>query len=609
MQGFSPHTLGMKLSSAFLAAPLVLLASFLCIFNVLAQGEAPFEAASSTNSGEPADLYESSLSPLGIPTGDINTGIISDSIQLFSSDYTPPTATTTTNLQGCGGVGQADYTTALFNMPEIFDKFKKDVNSDLAKQILTYNYSLPQTAALFDTLNNYGNARYQQFQKACNLNALQEDAKEQYMQACVPKMVPARKQKIQNPTGGATTATPTGSELDSQAYAQAWEICAMQYLSDQQDANGQKAIDIRNDINSKFAQTTRRVENINTALKPLICPPDSSGVAMNGCWPLYFLPQVKLCNDATLDGACTGPYGVREAPLSMKAYFDFLRYVFSENIVKNGLVDLKGKIQEANISPAAQGQAASKAVYRLSAAKLPATTSTQPRTVEADIKDFQVNYLNCRNADATYPLREYARALGEKASTDSGSNTVNIQLTAADVISKTTSDLMSRLKLPSEMQENQNALRLLVDVSLGCSTNQTIPVFDPNITASISNRCMESDADTFYTMASYDVAQASTRDVYRYLNTRLKQVYARLLNETGAGLKVEETDTTPDSPELRRRLATAVKEVMIPFVESQLERIDEAEKSRGEFSRRVQRIYADRQGCVSGPASTSEFHE
>jgi hypothetical protein len=372
----------------------------------------------------------------------------------------------------------------------------------------------------------------------------------------------------------------------------------MQYQTDT------TAVQTRKQTNQAFAEATRRTENVNSSLKLLLCPPDSSGKASAtgaGCWPMLFIPQVKLCNDSTLrddanpEKGCVGEYGVREAPIGMKAYFDFLRYVFSENILKNTAFQLQTTLNSAALSTAAQDLAASEALYRLSAARLPINSSPVQQNIDPAIKDFQVNYLNCRNIDPAHALREYAKALSEQSSGDSK---IGIELTSVEEISKTTNTLMAQFKLPAETAENKSAFRLLIDVSMGCTANQTIPVFDPKITVGINNRCTADDANAFYAMASYDVAQSATRDVYRYLNTRLKQVYARLLNEAGAGLKATDTDTPPDSPELRRRLATVVKEVMIPWVESQLDRLDEADKTRGEFSKRVQRIYADHEGCV-----------
>jgi hypothetical protein len=58
--------------------------------------------------------------------------------------------------------------------------------------------------------------------------------------------------------------------------------------------------------------------------------------------------------------------------------------------------------------------------------------------------------------------------------------------------------------------------------------------------------------------------------------------------------------TTPTvSRELNARLATAVKEAMIPYVEGQLERIDELSRVRGQYAQRVQQIYATKSGCMS----------
>ena len=56
------------------------------------------------------------------------------------------------------------------------------------------------------------------------------------------------------------------------------------------------------------------------------------------------------------------------------------------------------------------------------------------------------------------------------------------------------------------------------------------------------------------------------------------------------------------SPELNNRLARVVKEVMIPEIESQIERLNDLTNTRGQFAQRVQQIYATKNGCIYGKA-------
>lgn len=121
------------------------------------------------------DVYISpELSGFGQPLGQVNVvpGIEGMTTSVSATPAAIPTDNR--NLLGCGGIGQGEFTSAVYNMPESFGKFQTDVNSLLARQILSLNYVMPQSAALFDQLNNYGNQRYQIFQNGCDLDSLKK---------------------------------------------------------------------------------------------------------------------------------------------------------------------------------------------------------------------------------------------------------------------------------------------------------------------------------------------------------------------------------------------------------------------------------------------------
>ncbi|NBV54794.1 MAG: hypothetical protein EBR79_03680, partial [Proteobacteria bacterium] len=281
--------------------------------------------------------------------------------------------TETANLQGCGGVGQAEYTTSVFNMPEVFNKFKRDVNTDLAKQLLTYNYSLPQTAALFETLNTYGNQRYQQFLQGCSLDDLKKDARKQYLDACIKNL----------PEATATTGASANLTLtDGEKYARAWEICTAMYAAQGQTDTAalNQALTKRTDTNKKFAELIRSTENVNKYLTPLLCPAESSASTAQGqqggatnppannanatCWGMLFLPQVSLCNGKDLQGGCTGEnkYGVKPAPLPMRTFFDALRTILNQELITKVVNDLDSQIRKSGINNSTQIYAATQAV-------------------------------------------------------------------------------------------------------------------------------------------------------------------------------------------------------------------------------------------------------
>lgn len=656
-----PKLKGMSLRLFFAACSLF---SLLSLGVVIAQGidsagDAPEGTLPplSTPSGVTPHYYLSVPgSGLGIPSGVLGMDVNSASTPFPKGVPTNAvSADDVANLQGCGGIGQGDYTSALYNMPEVFDKFKRDVNSELAKQILTYNYSLPQTAALFDTLNAYGNARYQQFQQSCKLDALKEDAKKQYMTICVKEQLPVRKKVVtdalnnakqamqntqtqqQTSSNNKTVSAPNAikdvasqEQVDAQAYAQAWEICDGQYAADT------KSLALRKDSNTKFINTLRGSENVNEAIKGLVCTVSGSTVTntdaqgnptttatgnddpVKSCWVNLFLPQVRICNGDDLYNGCTpaSTYGVKEPPLSIGAYFDLLRFVMANGVVSSTADVFTTELKKNRIPPSVQKMAAGKTILSLAKIKTGQVASTDPTTMA-----FQLGYLSCRSNDVGYTLNKYrllintmnASLYGSTEKTDntvSNTMTTNQNFTASDAetyINKYTA-------IPQGLEEERKELANVTLAALGCTINQTIPIFDPNITYSVNNECGPDERNAYYTMASYDVAMASTRDVYRFISLRLKQAYSRLLSEKGAGISQTVIDSegksstaavTIDSPEIRERLARAIKEIMLPAVETQLQRLNEIEAARGTFGRRIEQIYANKGGCMFGTPDSS----
>ncbi|MBI1308518.1 MAG: hypothetical protein GC129_01490 [Proteobacteria bacterium] len=592
----------------------------------------------STTTTAPQYYFSESGSAFGGPSGMLNLGTDNTQNTTFP---TTPVATTDDDvdaLKGCGGIGQGDYTSALFNMPEVFDKFKKDVNSELAKQILTYNYSLPQTAALFDTLNSYGNARYQQFQQACKLDSLKQDAKNQYMSACVKEQVPIRMDIVTKAYDAAQTANAANNTntstnaiqsapqvtnkddiVKAQAYAQAWEVCSMQYASD--DA----ALKKRKESGKAFADVIRGTENVNESIRPLLCPAatnTSSADATNtsnsttACWPLLLVPQVRLCNGSDLSGGCTPStdYGVKEAPLQTSVFFDLMRFIMNNKIVPDWIDQVFQKIKAANIDPATLSLAADKTKLTLSRGLSYSSNIaiSDPLTAE-----FQKDYLNCSSNNMKYALQTYVQIINGRDPAQAADDTGNHQIVPSQSVAVNLNDIGvsdlqtiidAQLKLPAAYATDKAALPSLALVALGCTANQTIPIFDPYIVTDLQTQCNATDTAAFYDISSNDVALTATRDTYRYLSLKLKEVYARLLTEKGAGIKqpaattaADGAATTPDlidSPELRERLARVVKEVMIPAVDEQIARLNELAKVRGEFAKRVEKIYSTKSGCI-----------
>lgn len=512
------------------------------------------------------------------------------------------------NTLGCGGIGQSEFTSGLFNMPETFQKFQQDINSTLSKNILSMNFVMPQTSALFDQLNNIGNQRFDQFQRGCNVTQLQQDAKQNYLQACVEKLTPERKTLIEEDNEDRPqNAKIPENQIGPMAYAQAWEICTNQSVSNTM------AMEVRNEKLTAFYEQTRQAERVDQAIRPLLCDLTQESLTNEnaGCWIKYLIPQVRICLGDNLENGCTdGPYGVKEPIVSMQRLFDAMRFVMEDEVIGRRIVSFTADLDNKKVGPSARRSAAIEASLRMSTATLTREASTTTTIVGTELStipdksvlDYQLNYLSCKNLDVLSPVRQYHQDLKKRLDT-------GVTLSEIAVFTQTNyKNIVTKMKLVDgeggeASDKDKNAVAALLQTALGCTANQSIPVFDPNIMASLQAQCSNQDQSAFYAIAGYDVSMAATRDVYRYVGLKLKQAYARLLTE--AMVPVSDTTNTSVSPtlspELNAKFANVVKDVMIPYIESQIARLDELSATRGVFGQRVREIYNSKTGCPSAP--------
>ena len=588
------------------------------------------ETPATTPTQSTADLY---LSP-GITRGALPSGAINPTPNILSGGEAKPVPNgfnakpvavneaDVVNLQGCTGVGQGEFTSGIYNMGESFGKFQKDVDSLLSKQLLTMNFIMPQTAALFDQLNNYGNQKYESFQKGCSVDALKQDAHKQYMAACMTKARLDKRVTDLKTALKSSNPQPTEDAYQAMAYSQMWETCSNLYISDTTIVTDRKK------SNLDFAKQTRAAENVNETIKSWLCTPpagttaNASGTASktegNGCFPSLLIPQVRLCLDGTLPGGCkdAAGYGVKDAIMPMPRLFDIYRFILDDEVVGRRIQPLQEQIRNIGVPIEIQKKAAADAVLLMSTGTvarlksgntLSASRVNQPLPA---VEDFQLNYLSCRNPSVMEPIQKYMEKLqaklteAEAKSPKGAATTLKLPVMDSAVYTSIVKDKVQLDKYdPAPTADDIAAFAQMLEVSLGCAANQTIPMFDPNLTVSFNaNKCALEDKQAFYTMAGYDLAMAATRDTYRFVNSRLKQVYTRLMTEQIVPTPSTSTaNATPTvSPEINARLAAAVKESMIPYIEAQIERLDEMSRSRGQFAQRVERIYTMRSGCVTG---------
>jgi hypothetical protein len=314
-----------------------------------------------------------------------------------------------------------------------------------------------------------------------------------------------------------------------------------------------------------------------------------------------------------LEGGCiAAEYGVRQPMVPMPRLFDTFRFIMEDEVVARRVVSLTTQLSNLNIDASTLKLAASDAVLKMSAGTIARNTSTElqagnlpaePRNI---VRDFQLDYLNCKNIEVTSPIEAYVDALVHRSKKVEEANIRYVDFKYGD---EKYDSIVNQMKLPDtgikgkdDSNVDKRAFVYMLPVALGCTVNQSIPIFDPNILTSLQTQCTAQDRAAFYSMASYDVSLQATRDVYRYLGLKLKQTYARLLTEAMVPVS-DTTDTSVSptlSPELNNKFATVVKDVMIPYVEEQIKRLDELSATRGAFGQRVSEIYKAKDGCISG---------
>ncbi len=526
--------------------------------------------------------------------------------------FTPPSPTENdlAALQGCGGVGQDDYTATLFNDKKVFENFsQRDVNSKLARDLLTYNYSLPQTAALFEQLYTYGNQRYQQFQKACNLTALQQDARQQYINQCIPAVVATlTNDDVTVQTGGQTAGAPTVESLKA---ARAYDICLQQY--------NEKSREVLKQTSQSFAQAQAEAADVNKLVRKYMCPETLAGQqggTGGTCWPNLLVPQVRLCTTENWSSACTEKgYGVTEAPLRLNTLHDALRTAVADGLVRKTVNPFRQNLITAQVTNAMLELAATGSIARLG--------TTASSSIDPIVKSFVAGIM-CQQTDINAPLDALSKEVQGMLSRDrnrdkqaSGNDMADV--TALAITPFTLADyasVASKIQFPASplIDTDKAGLGPLLEVAAGCAANQQVPFLDPQLFMNVVNTCNEDSQRAYLAMSAFDVATAATRNIYEYVEGRLKFTLGQLESaDISVPLVTQAADANsgaaaqpgaqpaaplPQSVELRRRAAVVVGTVMLPAVQQQLKRLETLAASRGEFARRLEGLFKTKDGCL-----------
>ncbi|PIZ29796.1 MAG: hypothetical protein COY40_06120 [Alphaproteobacteria bacterium CG_4_10_14_0_8_um_filter_53_9] len=186
---------------------------------------------------------------------------------------------------GCGGIGLFDFVKATFNVGEIMEQFKASMQTMVAKFILTQLMSIPQIAALFDTLNAFGNARFDLFQQSCDIGEIKQEAKNLCKDRCLAK-----------PGMGPT-------QCESQC-----------------NNGGGMLASVSKELKDKLIKN----EDVTNVLRGTLCN-DGSGsynAEKDSCFIMNFIPQFKLCLRSSIGEKCVGEYGAKPPPLSVATLQD-----------------------------------------------------------------------------------------------------------------------------------------------------------------------------------------------------------------------------------------------------------------------------------------------
>ncbi len=519
--------------------------------------------------------------------------------QTFAAPLVPgtPTDLEAQALQGGVFFGYNDYSNGLFDMPQTFEQFQRDVNSNLAQQLMVYNIGFPQLAALFGQLNTFGAERFQQYQASIgsSLTEQQKDAHAQYMRQCVPEM------RRGLPAAGSDEA------LAARNTAQAFELCLQRYTA--------QVRDLQRTSNQTYATLLREAQDVNKMIKPLLCP----ALATDTCWPNLLIPQVRLCEAGKLgaDGkpeVCNAnTFGVKPAPVPLNALVDTLKLGLGSDLVQK------------SVNPFLRGIAVVDGATLRESARIATNQMNVPEpnlaAPSAAIEQFQTQFLNCRDPNLLRGLQKLGGVVYEKAFANDPNNNKTIPGGTGTIGGARQASLnpgpfmagplISRTRVlvppqPNTTIDDQNvvALAQALQVAAGCATNRDLPFLDPELLIAVRNQCSAADVQGYLSLSAMDVAIAASRNLLLYTQSQLEQVLSRLAVDGQTAALGFTVPTTMDGPVIRKRLSDAIKIEMLPRVKSDLMRLDTMEAKKGTLSQKVQEIYQNKGGCLARAAAT-----
>ncbi len=291
-----------------------------------------------------------------------------------------------------------------------------------------------------------------------------------------------------------------------------------------------------------------------------------------------------------------------EPPVRLNILHDALRAAVADSFVRKTINPFRQDIIVKKIDQATIDQGAIVGTAKLD--KLTATTNIDPI-----VKNF-VTAQNCQQTDISIPLTQglefgIKSYLGPLMNRDRQGNSADFAPIAPPFTASDYFPIAQRIQLPAGelIDTDKPGLAPLLEVAAGCTANHQVPFLDPQTMANVL-KCSEDSQRAYFAMSGFDVATHATRSVYTYIIARLKIAIGQL--ESGdtsvplaaTGDTAGNTTTVAESPELRRRAAIAIRTIMLPAVESQLDRLNTLETTRGTFAKRLDGILKTKSGCL-----------
>ena len=200
---------------------------------------------------------------------------------------------------GCAGIDLFGYIETTFNFNFNVDRFVNNLKTKVAKWALTQMMATPQIAAVFDTLNQMENFRWDMFNENCDIGEVKEEAKKWFIKDCAKK--------------------PGMSEIKCQEQYEAESVGYLKRAAE------------------KWQKILESVGSMESVLKGTsFCEDKETREKSYVCGLMGFIPTMQFCHTSSSGGglgcAKIGDIDIGETPLGFPFLLDAATSVFGEKV-------------------------------------------------------------------------------------------------------------------------------------------------------------------------------------------------------------------------------------------------------------------------------------